>query len=938
MEVTVADIKRAVITGGDVASYAKLWGKALGDPPVTIMPTLAKPAPLPGSSALLKQTDESLEGLVNSWLTGEMVEPPAKSEDKSEIELTLLGLPPYGRNSGSYLAHLIDEIKPEYIAIDTTPLELSANMLYTFSIPCAVGLAQWAQILRKDLSYHYADLKFYPGNLNEIALFKSWQNRVPLVPVGMPTRKQHAADMDFMTAFIDVNQADKELSQLSIANAYRELDSRLAAGARLTDVIGIIKEISQNFSLMVSTRTRGALVDEGLYIASRITELLSQLRRERRKGRLLALVDISRYHDVDYTLGLLLKGITDEIYVPTELDVRAEDMVLVGKDSAKLNEEAQGVLPATTVTQEVFAAEFEKMIEAKNREPLTVATAEKMLAEIAGRTREHEEIARGTSVRGTIAFREVLDGFAQMYGGINRESIARAATITLPPRLMAKQLGNEAVVVDEIAKEVLYDFRFIKLDDGEMPAGSLQWLTPDELMKALKNLKPVAGGDNREPGSRRQMAAVVADGEKNQELLKYLESKKLLKQGMDGQYSLTKRAVGQLLNELEAKFKSGEISEAEYVREKHRLTEMLKSASQPRVRMSAKELANTVMEIMDAQDKQWNSEVTFERLNVYYHIKANTEMGEAGSRKRDYYGLKTLIGDLERQGLINVVDGVTNEFTLTGDALDMLLDYLVARDPKGRGFKDTGEQGKTLVHERKNETRRYTSGDVFRDISVRHTLREIARKKKALSRVTKDDFKVFMKERRQLQSDIVLCMDVSGSMGFQHKLMYARLAAAGLAKAALENEDRVGLVAFNNTGQTTMPLTTKDKEGIINDVVKLSARGNTNIGDGIRCATELLFDDHSSNEKHIILITDGEPTAISQRNFSQLKDVKEKDLTEESAILETRKAVQRGVKVSVVHVATANEASGEFIKNIARIGRGMVRRIASPDDLRALMR
>ncbi len=72
--------------------------------------------------------------------------------------------------------------------------------------------------------------------------------------------------------------------------------------------------------------------------------------------------------------------------------------------------------------------------------------------------------------------------------------------------------------------------------------------------------------------------------------------------------------------------------------------------------------------------------------------------------------------------------------------------------------------------------------------------------------------------------------------------------------------------------------------------------------------------------------------------FAQFKAVPGKDLTEASAILETRKAAARGIKVSVIHIANSNEASGEFIKNIARSGRGKVRRISSPEDLVTVLR
>lgn len=47
---------------------------------------------------------------------------------KAKIDLTLIGLAPYSRNIGSCLAHVIDEVEPDIIVIDTSPIGLSANV------------------------------------------------------------------------------------------------------------------------------------------------------------------------------------------------------------------------------------------------------------------------------------------------------------------------------------------------------------------------------------------------------------------------------------------------------------------------------------------------------------------------------------------------------------------------------------------------------------------------------------------------------------------------------------------------------------------------------------------------------------------------------------------------------------------------------------------
>ncbi len=933
MSIIVSDIKRAIIGGGDAGVFTDFWHRAMGNSSVPCLASFSNPVPLPESAGLLKAIASDFETLVRGWIEVNETEPPSKPE----ANITVLGLPPYGRNVAGYVERVIDEIKPDFITIDLTPLELSSSLLYAFSLPCATGLTRATEIISKESGILYSSPTFYPGNLSETAIIKAWQRKIPLIPAGVPVRKAKYSDIDYMMAFIDENEADREQSKWTIYDAHRALDNGLTDVSDFDSSTKLMKGIFAGFAARISGKLREILVEEGCYIASRTIEAIALSNATGKKPRVLVLTDITRYEDVDYTLGLMLKGVMEEIYFPPEKDSLTSEMVLTGKDTAK-DEVIEYVIPKSTLAQRFFQSEFEEEVKLKSDEILSETAADRMISEIAGRTRYHPEIAHGASVRGTIALREVLYGLSQIRSGVTREVIHRAALITLPPRILAKQAGTEEAIIDDISKEVLYDISFTPRADGDTHFDTMKWLSPEDLMDALKNLKPISEDKMKEMSQRRLPAAIVADNAMNRELMKALESKKLLKKGTQDQFSLTQKAIEALMKELEEKLRTGEITPDEYNQQKNRLTQMMKNLAQPKFKMSAKDLANTIMEIMDAQDKQWNSEVSFERLNVYYHIKANTELGEVNTRKRDYYGLKTLIDDLDRQGLLTVTEGTNAEFTLTGEALSVLLDYLISRDPKGRGLKGAAELGKAIVQERKNETRRYSSGDVFRDISVRHTLKEIAKKKKNLTRVTKDDFKVYTKQRRQLQSDIVLCMDVSGSMGFQHKLMYARLAASGLAKAAIENKDRVGVVAFNNTGQTTMTITDRDEDAILDYIVKLSARGNTNIGDGIKVATDLLFEDHSHNQKFLVLITDGEPTAISQRAYDRLKEVKEKDLTEESAIVEARKAAQRGVKISVIHIAANNEASGEFIRNIARIGKGKVRRIASADDIRAIMR
>ncbi len=932
MGIIVSDIQRAILGGGDVSTFAEIWRQALVNPPVPSVLSLETPVALPETTALFKYADKRLKSLVAAWVEGRKLQqlPEAK------IDLTLIGLAPYGRNTGSYLVHVIDEVKPDIIVIDTNPIELSANILFTFGMPCAAGLPVYGEIMAGDFGQFYTRETFYPGNMNETAILKSWLMKIPLLPVGVPRLKPRYSDGDFMTIYVDETLVEREMCKPDVLQAYRALDESLSNVTEFQEGLEISRDICSSLIKNIGGKMRETLTEESCYIASRIMEVAAHTNTKKRKKRILAIVDIGHYPDVEYTIDFLDRGVVDEIYVPPESYATAKAMLMVSRNSDELNDEAKEYIPEVTLVQELFQSELDRQVETKDSEILAESEGDRLIPEIVSRTRCHQGIARGASVRGTIACKEIAHSYSEIQNGLTRGNIHKAALITLPPRIAAKQGYDEIAIVDDIVKEVLYDIKFSKTIDEASLTLDLSQLSPEEIMESIKNLESLPQERNREL-SQKKIPAVIDEQSKARELLKHLEANKLLKKGQYEQYSFTQKAINYLMNDLERRLKAGEITQADYEREKGRLMAMLKNASKPGLKMSAKDLADTIMELMDAQDKQWSSELSFERMHIYYHIKENSKGEKLSPQKRDYYRLKMLIDDLEKQGILMTAETV-GSFVLTSEALDILLEYLIKRDSKDRGLQGVIDFGKIRVNERKHEIRRYSTGDVFRDISIRHTLKEIVRQKKALSDVRSSDFRVFMKQHRKVQSDIVLCLDTSGSMGFQHKLMYARLAASGLAKAAIENGDRVGMVAFDNFSKITIPLSEENNDAVTSCVSKLYARGNTNIGDGIKSASQLLLQGSNQNQKYILLVTDGQPTAISQGNFERLKAQGEKDLTEESAILEVRKAVARGINVSVLHVADSNEDSGDFAKNIARIGKGEVRRVSNIEDLVTIIR
>jgi Ca-activated chloride channel homolog len=109
--------------------------------------------------------------------------------------------------------------------------------------------------------------------------------------------------------------------------------------------------------------------------------------------------------------------------------------------------------------------------------------------------------------------------------------------------------------------------------------------------------------------------------------------------------------------------------------------------------------------------------------------------------------------------------------------------------------------------------------------------------------------------------DIVLCMDVSGSMGSQDILPSRMEVAKEVAEDFVRSRpvDRIGLVIFSGESFTQCPITT-DRNTLITQIQSLESRkylvDGTVIGEGLATAVDRLSKS-GSKSKVIILITDG---------------------------------------------------------------------------------
>jgi len=115
---------------------------------------------------------------------------------------------------------------------------------------------------------------------------------------------------------------------------------------------------------------------------------------------------------------------------------------------------------------------------------------------------------------------------------------------------------------------------------------------------------------------------------------------------------------------------------------------------------------------------------------------------------------------------------------------------------------------------------------------------------------------------------LMIVIDVSGSMLAQDNLphdmrsrMTLAINAAIIAIDSLSYRDYVGVVQFSTFSQLVAPLTpVPQAEGVRNLVRALTAGGGTNYAPALRLANEYLMAPRNVQNRHIMFITDGDPT------------------------------------------------------------------------------
>ena len=141
----------------------------------------------------------------------------------------------------------------------------------------------------------------------------------------------------------------------------------------------------------------------------------------------------------------------------------------------------------------------------------------------------------------------------------------------------------------------------------------------------------------------------------------------------------------------------------------------------------------------------------------------------------------------------------------------------------------------------------------FKDIAIKKSIRAAIRR--GHKNIEKEDFRsVHRKSKGSIH--VVYGIDCSGSMKGE-KLNVAKKSGIALAYKAINQHDKVGLIAFNSEIVKEIP-PMSDFDFFMDNIVKIQGSKETNLVHAIERAIDLFPDGEST--KHFILLTDAVPT------------------------------------------------------------------------------
>ena len=938
------DLQQALLKGANLDAVAARLRKSLK------IPAAAKTEGLSVLTHL--QQAPLLHELASGWLHGK----PGSLSGRP-VKQPAFHLLPFcpQENAHEYLRSLLKNIRPSVIALDASAFETAAALQYACSLYFALGIGG-RSVLNDHQGNPVAELHMKPDDFLPSIALHCYQNNIPLVPLGTPG---HVVVSEHQHAYSSM------LSSLG-----REFSAQ-AGACRTPEALQKLAD-----SLMGSLFTSGPqmkmerenCINRSCALAGRTYELLQTTASDKTlSGPVLVL------HHIETSLDLpaLIKTFLQEPAALYELSCAPEPQTDGTLARIAPADVPDGVTASAPLSNKAHKALLAVILE-RMAETVSLKEADRLIAAMAKALRRHPRVERSPGVRATLAAREIAQAFAMLRGSISRATLAQAAAIAFTHRTgLAQGPGPEwEEIFKSLVSRILYGINLEPRTDVT-ERQPLRALTRDELQQALNGLMD-AGVRQLDPNEAlpldnpefakevmnhplvqqalQDAAPKDAEGDADglyDDMMQQMAERGLIEETGSGGMTLSADGQDQYQAGLESAQNRGDISAEEMAEG------LSKAASMPQpsgsggknmpMPMSAGEQAEMLAELMDFQHQGRSESSSVEDLYVHYTIDENKGI-PVSKDKVDYERLKVILHQLEEQGSLQLSSEGQLRFTLTHRSLDGLLEGLVRRRDsrmlEQRAFKREHETDKS-------EIRRYRRGDVFRNISMRHSLRRIMRKGKTIEDINYTDLRAFEKMPSN-QLDIAVCVDISASMKEGGKLRYAKMAVAELCRAAIEKHDRVGVVAFSNLGDVMVPLTDK-LTPLLEATMHMRSKQFTNIGNGLSTARRMLQKNRKENPKYIILITDGEPNAALSDDiegsdyYSRIAEFSrgtsmetKRALGAQHALREAGRTSREHIKISVVYIAPQTDGVDEserVAREIARMGGGRFQLVRAIEHL-----
>ncbi len=213
--------------------------------------------------------------------------------------------------------------------------------------------------------------------------------------------------------------------------------------------------------------------------------------------------------------------------------------------------------------------------------------------------------------------------------------------------------------------------------------------------------------------------------------------------------------------------------------------------------------------------------------------------------------------------------------------------------------------------------REYKFGDSYSNIDLYKTAINISRKSLMGKMITTKD--IIVKEYANVKSiDLVLCLDVSGSMrelswGTQ-KIDIAKDAVSKYVQFLMNTNDRLSLILFNFRADVlwTLHQVKKYWKHMLYMLSYVYAGGGTNLAHALERAREVLSKSRST-AKHVVCVTDG------------------RTVNAQLCIREVTRLRRQGATISTI--AIGENSDDDLLMKLSRIGGGLFIKIINIHDL-----